>query len=132
MYIYLPKYDFDRYVRYPGKTNIYYTLKSQHLDEREILDYLMTSDFNEGLTSDESRFLLLKFRSFYRLLHAKHESRMWEIEDCRAKSVEMDQKVRSISAEADQIRVMYLAEVERPLTWRERLTGKKSKKGDGS
>jgi hypothetical protein len=105
---------------------------SQHLDEREILDYLMSSDFNEGLNSEESRFLLLKFRSFYRALHGKYESRSWDIEECRARCSEMEAKAGLLAAEADRLKEKYLAEADRPLTWRERLTGKKSNKSNGS
>jgi len=36
------------------------------LSEGEILDYLMTSDFEEGLNPEEFKFLLFKFRNYYK------------------------------------------------------------------
>ena len=44
------------------------------INDNDILDYLMTSDFNDGYTIDESRLLLLKFRQFYRTLQSTNES----------------------------------------------------------
>ena len=49
------------------------------LSENEILDYLMTSDFVEGLNPDEFKFLLFKFRNFYRVVScsvSSHKERM--------------------------------------------------------
>lgn len=43
------------------------------MSDEEIVDYLMTSDFNDGHTEEEFRFLLLKFRTLYRLLKSKNE-----------------------------------------------------------
>ena len=36
----------------------------------EILEYLMTSDFNENLNKDELKALLIKFREFYRYMYS--------------------------------------------------------------
>ena len=43
--------------------------------DQEILELLMTSEFNEGLTQEEAKFLLLKSRYFYRLLFARFENK---------------------------------------------------------
>jgi hypothetical protein len=51
-----------------------------YLSEEDILNYLMTSDFNEGLTPDELIFLLCKFRNFYRVAYGKNEYFKSEIE----------------------------------------------------
>jgi NADH dehydrogenase/NADH:ubiquinone oxidoreductase subunit G len=51
-----------------------------YLSEEEILNYLMTSDFNEGLTPDELIFLLCKFRNFYRISYGKNENMKVELE----------------------------------------------------
>ena len=45
----------------------------KNLSEQEVLDYLMTSDFNEGLTPDEYRLLLFQFRNFFRIISGKNE-----------------------------------------------------------
>ena len=35
--------------------------------DEDILDFLMTSDFNDDLSPEQFRFLLIKFRQFYRI-----------------------------------------------------------------
>lgn len=44
----------------------------KELNDEELLEILMTSEFNDELTPDEFRFLLFKFRNFYRYLYGKH------------------------------------------------------------
>jgi len=42
----------------------------KEMTDNEILEYLMTSDFNEeDLSNDDLKFLLKKYRNFYRILH---------------------------------------------------------------
>ena len=49
-------------------------MKISELSDEEVLNFLMTSDFNEGSYSPtEFRFLLTKWRYFYRLLNGKSE-----------------------------------------------------------
>ena len=52
----------------------------KELEDDEILNYLMTSEFTEGLTPDEFKFLLYKFRYFFRIMNGKNESLKTEIE----------------------------------------------------
>jgi hypothetical protein len=103
-----------------------------HLNEKEILDYLMTSDFNEGLTHEESRFLLMKFRNHYRLLYGKAESLGRERQEMSEKISDLNEKVGKLSQQVEIERGRLRAETERPLTLKERLTGKKTKPKDGS
>lgn len=43
------------------------------LTEEEILDFLMTSDFDGEFKPTELKYLLLKYRYFYRIIHGRHE-----------------------------------------------------------
>jgi len=99
-----------------------------NLTEEEILDYLMTSDFNEGLTPDELRFLLFKFRKFYRTIAtglANHKDRMDETIKISKISVEnMEQKVQEIKKEQEIVENKYHLLLNKRLTWKERLSGK--------
>jgi hypothetical protein len=45
----------------------------KELTDEQILEYLMTSDFIENYSPEEYKLLLLKFRSFYKLLYGKHK-----------------------------------------------------------
>lgn len=44
------------------------------ISNEEILDLLMTSDFNENYKPEELKYLLMKFKYFYRLMNGKRES----------------------------------------------------------
>lgn len=44
------------------------------LNDEEILDFLMTSDFEQDYKPEELKYLLIKWRYFYRLLHGRVES----------------------------------------------------------
>jgi len=99
-----------------------------YLSEEEILDYLMTSDFNEGLTPDEFTFLLLKFRYHYRLTRGKNESlfiglesRIKEIENLRDNT---KKEIESYKKKAEEAERKFNELRERKLTWRERFKGK--------
>lgn len=95
------------------------------INETEILDYLMTSDFNEGLTQEEFRFLLLKFRYHYRILYAKLESQKYKLDEKISEISEIQEKIdkleKYIADKEEELR----NEINRKLTLKERLIGKK-------
>ena len=45
------------------------------LTDEEILDFLMTSDFEDSYSPEELKYLLLKWRYFYRLHQGRFEKR---------------------------------------------------------
>ncbi len=45
----------------------------KQLSNEDLLDFLMTSEFHENYSPEELKFLLTKWRYFYRLLHGKYE-----------------------------------------------------------
>lgn len=97
------------------------------LNESDILDYLMTSDFNEGLTQEESKFLLLKYRYFYRLIYSKNENLSSSIEELK-KEIESIKKENEKLIEINKKAYTDLeSERVRELTWRERFFGQKNK-----
>lgn len=69
-----------------------------YISEDEVLNYLMTSDFNEGLSPDEFIFLLRKFRNFYRVSYGRNENMKVELE-CRIKDLEDFRKSRNLEVE---------------------------------
>jgi len=99
-----------------------------NLSTEEILNYLMTSDFNEGLNPDEYRFLLLQFRNYYRVMSGRNEllksdiisksEKIKEIEDLKRKEID-----NTLSQKADlENQISQLK--NRKLSWKERWTGK--------
>ncbi len=107
----------------------------EELKDDEILEYLMTSDFIENYRPEEYKFLLHKFRYFYRLLYGNYNRHKGE------KEFENKQLIESIESVKKQIETeqtksaklqdhIDLSKKERILTWRERLSGKINKIDD--
>ena len=98
------------------------------LSEDEILNYLMTSDFNEGLTPEEYKLLLRKFRNFYRVLRGKYDNSLSEIsvKQKEIKDIKEDKQVRYNELMYEKNRLQELNEfiLSRNLSWKERWKGK--------
>ena len=98
------------------------------LKDEEILEFLMTSEFEDDYKPEELKYLLVKFRYFYRLLHGRHELVKSDNEFNTKKYTE------DIEARDNQINILkgQLAEKEntihslknRKLTMKERFSGK--------
>jgi hypothetical protein len=97
------------------------------LTEKEILDYLMTSDFNEGLTKEESKFLLLKYRNFYRATYAKNEQLNFRVTELESRLKSLNVEISSVYESLSLCKSELEVEKARDLTWKERITGKKIK-----
>ena len=100
-------------------------MMEQLLTEKEILDYLMTSDFNEGLTMEESKFLLLKYRSFYRLSHSVTQQHKDTIEVITKKLEDKESQLKSHIEKLTKLEEELREEKNRKLTLKERFLGKK-------
>lgn len=98
------------------------------LSETEILDYLMSSEFEEGLTPDEFKFLLKKFRNFYRVVScsiSSHKDRMEKaLSDVESIKEEMKRKNDEFELEKFDLQKSYNSLLEKKLTWQERFKGK--------
>lgn len=98
------------------------------LSEDEILDFLMTSDFNEGLNLDELKFLLMKFRNFYRIsscsiVHFKERMEL-SLEETQKTKIDCDNRIKNVESDLEILKNKYNNLVNKNLTWRERLKGK--------
>jgi hypothetical protein len=102
-----------------------------YLTEAEIMDYLMTSDFNEGLTQEECRFLLLKFRYHYRAAISQKDGQKWIIENKEEKISDLSREVEALNRKLTEIEQKLKLEEDRQLTWKERIKGKKIKRNNG-
>lgn len=98
------------------------------LANEDLLDYLMTSDFNENLSPDELKELLIKFRQFYRVKFSRVESMEmekkkfdFEIEQLKHQFQLSNQQL----IESNQhLLNIYNSITSRKLTFLERLLGK--------
>ncbi|MCK9476802.1 MAG: hypothetical protein M0R46_12825 [Candidatus Muirbacterium halophilum] len=96
--------------------------------DEELLDFLMTSDFNEKYTEKELKYLLIKYRYFYRLLYGKKENK---IVDLQGKIRELEYNINNLKQENYKILVENAKQADiinnykhRKLSFKERWFGK--------
>ena len=100
-----------------------------NLTDKEILEILMTSDFNEELKFDEMREYIMRFRTYYRTLHGNF-NRYKDENTLKEKQTEsvingLKNQIYIISGEKAQIenKTDYLKS-PRKLSLKERISGK--------
>lgn len=98
------------------------------LKDDEILEFLMTSDFEQDYKPEEFRYLLLKWRYFYRLLHGKYEMNKTDF-DHEIKTINNELKTKNdllfnTQKENSKLQDNLHLIKNRRLTFKERLTGK--------
>lgn len=92
--------------------------------DKEILNYLMTSEFTDGFTKEELIGLVKEFRYFYRLKQSQVEQKEYKIDklikDLEIKDFEIKNLKKIISDKNKELDNVY----NKKLTMRERITGK--------
>ena len=98
------------------------------LSETEILDYLMTSDFEEGLTSEEFKFLLLKFRHYYKKVYCGYTTEKDKIDSIRRNSEEsqkiFEHRLQDSINQKKELENKFSEVINRKLSFKERFIGK--------
>ena len=100
----------------------------KELNDESLFEYLMTADFIENYRPDEWKFLLFKFRSFYKILRGNKE-RIENEKDYQIKILQNQLDGLKINLEREQIKSTDLqnkidfSEKKRKLTWKERFKG---------
>ncbi len=99
-----------------------------NLTEEAILEYLMTSEFNEGLTPEELKFLLFKFRNYYRVLNSKNDFHKGQI-DLKSREIsqletDKDRNINELQISNVKIQEEHSILLKRKLSWKERILGK--------
>lgn len=98
------------------------------LNDEEILELLMTSEFDGDLSPKEFKYLLLKYRYFYRMLHGRLERVKVDnegvVDGLNEKINSLNNSVTNLQIEnANKENTIHGLE-NRKLTWRERFSGK--------
>lgn len=103
-------------------------MRVQDLSDTDILNYLMISEFNEGLSPDEFKFLLYKFRYFYRMSYGRNESLKIEVDklkmDLESNIKIYNTNVNNLNFEKAKFERRYNQIKDKKLTWKERIKGK--------
>jgi hypothetical protein len=104
-------------------------MKISELSDEEVLNFLMTSDFNDGSYSpSELKYLLTKWRYFYRLLNGKSEQiKIYSdgvIKRIHDDNTELNDKIIKLKDAIDTKEKEILSLKDRKLSFRERWSGK--------
>lgn len=98
------------------------------LKDDEILDFLMTSDFNGDYSPKELKYLLTKWRYFYRVLNGKLDRDVQKLEG-DVKTLESQLKSKDLKIEDLNNEIISKDDIittikNRNLTFKERWSGK--------
>lgn len=99
------------------------------LTDEEILEFLMTSDLIDNFRPDDYKYLILKFRNFYKILHGKHQLYKTNsdalIKDLQFSSENLTSKLQNSETQR-AILESEILELKRPrkLSVKERILGK--------
>lgn len=103
-------------------------MKISELNDEDILNFLMTSDFEGDYSPEELKYLLVKWRYFFRLFQGRSEQSKMSLEDNLLK-VEEQLEVKKKSEFDLQVKLAnkedYISSIKnRNLSWKERFSGK--------
>jgi hypothetical protein len=104
-------------------------MKISELNDEDILNFLMTSEFNEGdYSPSEFRYLLTKWRYFHRFFQGRNEQTKMTLEDTIKKLEEQLENTKKSEFDA-QVKVadkdnLINSLKSRKLTYKERWSGK--------
>jgi hypothetical protein len=104
-------------------------MKISELNDETVLNFLMTSDFNEqDYSPSELKYLLVKWRYFYRLSQGRNEQikkiSEGDIQNLNNDIEILNSKNYSLSVMLDEKELTISSMKQRDLTWRERLYGR--------
>lgn len=104
------------------------------LKDDDILDFLMTSDFEGDYKPEEFRYLLTKWRYFYRVLYSRSSSSKddlsFELEKVKKELEVLKINITELQKNiAEKDNIIHTLE-NKKLTWKERITGKINNKNE--
>jgi len=100
----------------------------KELSDENILDFLMTSDLNDEYKPEELKFLILKFRYFYRILNGQFD-RYKDVSDYDKNQLNNDIKLKSnhilkLESEKTELENLINSLKNKNLSFKERFKGK--------
>lgn len=71
-------------------------------NDKDLIEILLTSEFNDVEKNEDLKFLLFKFREFYRILHGNMSNKYNEISFIKKK---LEEKISSLEKEIYELKV---------------------------
>ena len=103
-------------------------IKISELNDEDVLNFLMTSEFEGDYSPEELKYLLVKWRYFFRLFQGRSEQTKMNLED-RLLKIEEQLEIKKKSEFDLQVELAKNEDLissikNRDLSWKERWTGK--------
>jgi hypothetical protein len=102
------------------------SIKEIHDDD--LLDYLMNSEYDDDISPDDLKYLLLKWKYYYRLLHGKNvmlKNESLSYKDKYEKNIsDNNHTTKLLKKELNGYKTTINTLKNKKLSWKERLTGK--------
>lgn len=106
------------------------------LKDEDILDFLMTSDFDGDYSPEELKYLLVKWRYFYRLTHGNMErvkiDSEGEVNKLKDEATSLRSQITSLQINLREKDEDLVKMSNRKLSWKERFYGKIIKEDESS
>ena len=103
-------------------------MRISELSDEDVLNFLMTSEFEGDYSPEELKYLLVKWRYFFRLFQGRNEQTKMSLEDTILKVEEqLEIKKKSefdLQVELAKKEDLFSSIKNRNLTFKERWTGK--------
>jgi len=100
----------------------------KELEDVDILDFLMTSEFEDNYSPDEFRYLLNKWRYFYRLSNGKlnrlKEDSEFEINKLKESNNNLKENIDLLKIDNSRLEQDFVRLIGKKLTLKERIKGK--------
>ena len=98
------------------------------LKDDEILEFLMTSDFDEDYKPEELKYLLIKFRYYYRIIYSNRDlvksEQQGEISKLKSEISSLNSIIGELMASSDKKDLLIQKLKNRKLSLSERISGK--------
>jgi hypothetical protein len=98
------------------------------LTDEEILEFLMTSDFENEYKPEELKYLLHKWRYFYRVLYGKLDlvktDKEFEVSSMTEEIKRLKMQITELNLEVRQKEEEIMISNNRKLSFKERISGK--------
>lgn len=100
----------------------------KELNDSDILDFLMTSEFEDNYSPDELKYLLTKWRYFYRLSYGKYnrlkDDTETEIKNIKERNISLQGENDVLKIDNNRLEEDIIRLIGRKLTWKERIKGR--------
>jgi hypothetical protein len=98
------------------------------LQDDEILDFLMTSELEDDYKPEELKYLLIKFRYFYRIIYSNRElvknEKDGEISNLKSEIKSLNTNIGDLMSSSDKKDLLIQNLKNRKLSLKERISGK--------